>query len=192
MRSIDICAKAKAIAASKNIYVRGGNGQKLTQANKLRFTGTDVFNNKRASIIFSADEDTVAYDEYGLLSAISGYNCRNLGEVMNLCEDISKDFSTIIPGEIVFMKDRIGVFVGNGHVVTCSNVGVGYTIIDGWVSHGKLPEVEYVVKEETKDAEREVERDVQSEEPSEISTEEPTKQETPEVETRRDTFRRRH
>lgn len=192
MRSIDICAKAKAIAASKNIYVRGGNGQKLTQANKLRFTGTDVFNNKRASIIFSADEDTVAYDEYGLLSAISGYNCRNLGEVMNLCEDISKDFSTIIPGEIVFMKDRIGVFVGNGHVVTCSNVGVGYTIVDGWVSHGKLPDVEYVVKEETKDAEREVERDVQSEEPSEVSTEEPAKQETPEVETRRDTFRRRH
>ena len=192
MRSIDICAKAKAIAASKNIYVRGGNGQKLTQANKLRFTGTDVFNNKRASIIFSADEDTVAYDEYGLLSAISGYNCRNLGEVMNLCEDVSKDFSTIIPGEIVFMKDRIGVFVGNGQVVTCSNVGVGYTIVDGWVSHGKLPDVEYVVKEETKDAEREVERDVQSEEPSEVSTEEPAKQETPEVETRRDTFRRRH
>lgn len=192
MKSIDICAKAKAIAASKNIYVRGGNGQKLTQANKLRFTGTDVFNNKRASIIFSADEDTVAYDEYGLLSAISGYNCRNLGEVMNLCEDISKDFSTIIPGEIVFMKDRIGVFVGNGHVVTCSNVGVGYTIIDGWASHGKLPDVEYVVKEETKDAEREVERDIQSEESSEISTEEPEKQETPEVETRRDTFRRRH
>ena len=192
MRSIDICAKAKAIAASKNLYVRGGNGQKLTQANKLRFTGTDVFNNKRASIIFSADEDTVAYDEYGLLSAISGYNCRNLGEVMNLCEDISKDFSTIIPGEIVFMKDRIGVFVGNGHVVTCSNVGVGYTIVDGWVSHGKLPDVEYVVKEETKETEREVERDVQSEEPSEVSTEEPAKQETPEVETRRDTFRRRH
>ena len=192
MRSIDICAKAKAIAASKNLYVRGGYGLKLTQANKLRFTGTDVFNNKRASIIFSADEDTVAYDEYGLLSAISGYNCRNLGEVMNLCEDISKDFSTIIPGEIVFMKDRIGVFVGNGHVVTCSNVGVGYTIVDGWVSHGKLPDVEYVVKEETKDAEREVERDVQSEEPSEVSTEEPAKQETPEVETRRDTFRRRH
>lgn len=192
MRSIDICAKAKAIAASKNIYVRGGNGQKLTQANKLRFTGTDVFNNKRASIIFSADEDTVAYDEYGLLSAISGYNCRNLGEVMNLCEDISKDFSTIIPGEIVFMKDRIGIFVGNGQVVACSNVGVGYTIIDGWVSHGKLPEVEYVVKEETKDAEREVERDIQSEEPSEVSAEEAKKQETPEVETRRDTFRRRH
>lgn len=192
MRSIDICAKAKAIAASKNIYVRGGNGQKLTQANKLRFTGTDVFNNKRASIIFSADEDTVAYDEYGLLSAISGYNCRNLGEVMNLCEGISKDFSTIIPGEIVFMKDRIGIFVGNGQVVACSNVGVGYTIIDGWVSHGKLPDVEYVVKEETKDAEREVERDIQSEEPFEISTEEPEKQETPEVETRRDTFRRRH
>lgn len=192
MTSNDICSKAREIASHKNLYVRGGSGQKLTQANKLRFTGIDVFNNKRSKIIFGASEDTVAYDEYGFLSAISGYNCRNLGEVMNLCEDISKDFGSIIPGEIVFMKDRIGVFVGDNKVIACDIIGVGYTILDGWASHGKLPEIDYVVKEETENAEREVEGDIQTEESSEIATEEPATQEKPEVEVRRDTFRRRH
>ena len=189
MTSNDICNNAKSIAKSKNLYVKGGSGQKLTQANKLRFTGIDLFNNKRSKIIFDASEDTVAYDEYGLLSKISGYNCRNLGEVMNLCEDIGKDFSNIIHGEIVFMKDRMGVFVGDGQVIACNNIGVGYTILDGWTSHGKLPDVEYTVKEEIEDAEGEVDGDVQREE---TDTEEPIEQETPKVETRRDTFRRRH
>lgn len=192
MTSNDICNKAREIASHKNLYVRGGSGQKLTQANKLRFTGIDVFNNKRSKMIFDASDDTVAYDEYGFLAAISGYHCRNLGEVMNLCEDISKDFGSIIPGEIVFMKDRIGVFVGDNKVIACDTIGIGYTILDGWASHGKLPEIDYVVKEETKNAEGKVDGDVQTEETVEVAAEEPAEQETPKVETRRDTFRRRH
>ena len=195
MTSNDICSKAKAIAAAKNLYVKGGNGQRLTQDNKLRFTGIDLFNNKRSKIIFDASEDTLAYDEYGFLSKVSGYNCRNLGEVIALCEDISKDFSKIVPGEIVFMKDRIGVFVGNGQVITCNNIGVGYTILDGWASHGKLPEVDYIAEvakptEEVKEnAEREVERNIQREEQPKESF---IGEKAPTMEVRRDAARRRH
>lgn len=201
MTSNDICSKAKEIAAAKNLYVKGGNGQRLTQDNKLRFTGIDVFNNKRSNIIFAASEDTLAYDEYGFLSKVSGYNCRNLGEIVNLCEEITKDFTDILPGEVVFMKDRFGIYVGDNQVVTCNNIGVGYTILDGWVSHGKLPEVAYefsdamyekLYEETTKNAEGKVDGDVQREEPKEPIIEEPVREKAPNVEARRDAIRRRH
>lgn len=193
MKSTSVCSAAKEIAASKNLYVRGASGQKLTQANKLRFTGIDAFNTKRSKIIFDAAEDTVAYDEYGFFSKATGYNCRNLGEIMNLCEDINKDFNNVLPGEIVFMKDRVGIYVGDNQVIACNNLGVGYTILDGWVSHGKLPEVEYdciePVKEVIEYDEREVDGDISAEEIVE-NVEEELKQSK--VEARRDTFRRRH
>ena len=200
LTSIDICNKAKAVAAEKTLYVKGGMGNKLSQKNKLRFSNNDIYNIKRTNLIFAADEDTKAYDEFGLLSAVSGYNCRTMGEVMCLCEDISKDFTSILPGEVVFMKDRIGIFVGDGKVVTVNPFGVGETIVDGWVSHGKLPEVQYTdlvpeapVQEVVEDGEGKVDGDV--EEPSEDETGEAevnTEEKASKVEVRPSSFRRRH
>ena len=196
--SNDICNKARSIASEKTLYVKGGSGTKLTQQNKMWFSSNDTFNVKRTKLIFAASEDTRAFDEFGLLSAVSGYNCRTIGEVASLCDDISKDFSSILPGEVVFMKDRFGIFVGDGKVITVDPVGVGETILDGWVSHGKLPEVQYVEPvaeapvetEVVEDGEREVEGDIQIEEPEEQPAEE-TKP-APEMAVRPSSFRRRH
>lgn len=163
MTANDICERAKALAASKTLYVKGGNGQALNQNNKFKFTGTNPYNAKRTNIIFAASEDTRAYDEFGMFAEISGYKCRVVGEIMYLCHDISKNFSTIEPGEVVFMPERIGIYVGDGKVVTCSPNGIGYTIVDGWASHGKIDEVVYSIdvvesveeEEEVEDAEPE-------------------------------------
>lgn len=197
LTSNDICNKARSIASEKTLYVKGGSGAKLTQQNKMRFSSNDAFNIKRTSLIFAASEDTRAFDEFGLLSAVSGYNCRTIGEVAALCEDISKDFSSILPGEVVFMKDRFGIFVGNGKVITVNPVGVGETILDGWVSHGKLPEVDYyqpnepVETEVVEDGEREVEGYIQvDQEPEEQPAEET--EPAPEMAVRPSSFRRRH
>ena len=198
LTSKDICNKARSIAAEKTLYVKGGNGNKLTKQNKMRFSSNDAFNIKRTNLIFAASEDTLAYDEFGLLSAVSGYNCRTIGEVAALCNDISKNFSSILPGEVVFMKDRFGIFVGDGKVITVNPVGVGETILDGWVSHGKLPEVQYVEPvaeapvetEVVEDGEREVEGDIQIEEPEEKPAEET--EPAPEMAVRPSSFRRRH
>ena len=198
LTSNDICNKARSIAGEKTLYVKGGNGVKLNQKNKLRFCSNDAFNIKRTNIISAATEDTLAYDEFGFLAAISGYNCRTIGEVASLCDDISKDFSTILPGEVVFLKDRFGIFVGNGKVIAADAIGIGETILDGWVSHGKLPEVQYVepvaeapvVTEVVEDGEREVEGDIQIEESEEQPAEE-TKP-APEMAVRPSSFRRRH
>lgn len=198
LTSNDICNKARSIASEKTLYVKGGTGVKLTPQNKLRFSSNDAFNIKRTKIISAASEDTKAYDEFGLLAAVSGYNCRTIGEVASLCDNISKDFSTIVPGEVVFLKDRFGIFVGNGKVIAADAIGIGETILDGWVSHGKLPEVQYVepvaeapvVTEVVEDGEREVEGDIQIEEPEEQPAEET--EQAPEMAVRPSSFRRRH
>ena len=196
LTSNDICNKARSIASEKTMYVKGGTGVLLNKQNKLRFCSNNAFNIKRTSIISAASEDTRAFDEFGFLAAISGYNCRTIGEVAALCDDISKDFSTIVPGEVVFMKDRFGIFVGNGKVIAADAIGIGETILDGWVSHGKLPEVDYEVDydklyEETTNAEREVDRDVE-ESSEDKDTEVNTEEKAPEVAVRPSSFRRRH
>lgn len=201
LTSNDICNKARSIASEKTLYVKGGHGNYLNQKNKLRFCSNDAFNIKRTNLISAASEDTRAWDEFGFLSAISGYNCRTIGEVAALCDDISKDFSTILPGEVVFLKDRFGIFVGDGKVIAADAIGIGETILDGWVSHGKIPEVQYVEPvaeapvetEVVEDGEREVERDIQDEiQPEEVDGEPIVEEKTSEMAVRPSSFRRRH
>lgn len=200
LTSNDICGKAKYLASEKTLYVKGGTGNYLNQKNKLRFCSNDAFNIKRTNLISAASEDTRAWDEFGFLAAISGYNCRTIGEVVALCDDISKDFSTILPGEVVFLKDRFGIFVGNGKVIAADAIGIGETILDGWVSHGKLPEIQYIepvpevpIQEVVEDGEREVERDIQiEEEPEEVVSEAIVEKKPSEMAVRSGSFRRRH
>jgi len=199
LTSNDICNKARSIASEKTLYVKGGGGTKLTQQNKMRFSSSDMYNAKRTQLIFEASEDTRAFDEFGLLASVSGYNCRNIGEVAALCDDISKDFSTIVPGEIVFNKELFGIFVGDGEVVTVNPSGVVIIPNGDWVSHGKLPEVDYyqpnepVETEVVENAEGEVEGDTPAEEVTvEESAAEIIDKNPSSMEIRRDTFRRRH
>lgn len=72
--------------------------------------------------------------------------------------DITDDFSTIQPGEVVYMTGHVGVYIGNGKVIECTsawdncvmitectNVGIdtGLKHKRKWLSHGKLPFVSY-------------------------------------------------
>lgn len=138
MNSSEFIAKAKDICDKKTMYIQTALGAPLTKANKLRFASASPFNSQRSAKIFEASEDTLGFDELGLISHIVGMKFKDFGQLMSQCFDISKDFSEIIPGEIVFMKDRAGIFIGDGQVVTVSLDGVGITTADGWVSHGKL------------------------------------------------------
>lgn len=75
-----------------------------------------------------------------------------------VCEDITSDFSNIIPGEVVYMTGHVGLYVGDGKVLECTpawnggvqmtecvNVGIktGLKYKRTWLSHGKLPFVSY-------------------------------------------------
>lgn len=143
MNSSEFIAKAKDICDKKTMYIQTAFGAHLTKANKLRFASASSFNSQRSAKIFEASEDTLGFDEIGLISHVSGVKFKDFGQIMSQCFDISKDFSTIVPGEIVFMKDRAGIFIGDDQVVTVSLNGVGITTIDGWISHGKLSYITY-------------------------------------------------
>lgn len=143
MNSSEFIAKAKDICDKKTMYVQTAFGAPLTKANKLRFASASSFNSQRSAKIFEASEDTLGFDEIGLISYVSGVKFKDFGQIMSQCIDISKDFSTIVPGEIVFMKDRAGIFIGDDQVITVSLNGVGITTIDGWISHGKLSYITY-------------------------------------------------
>lgn len=171
----DILTKAKSIADSKTFYVRGMSGQKLTDANKLKFSSNDPFNIKRTKLIFAESAETQGYDEFGFFSKVTGYNCKNVGEVISLCHDISKNFDAIVPGEVVFMGDRFGIFIGGGRVIAVSPAGVGYTILKGWVSHGRINDVDY---EEKKDDKEEMGRVVESDRQAADTPEETTESAT--------------
>ena len=176
----DILEKAKFIAGSKTAYIKGCPGVVLTNDAKLKYTSNDPFNAKRTKMIFALPEDTSGYDEFTFFTEVTGIDCKNFGDIMSSCHDISKNFNSIVPGEILFMEGRFGIFVSGNKVIAVSPNGVGYTIAKGWVSHGKLNGVSY--EEETHDNKRKVEGDTEG---NAETTEENSQQQT-DVEVRND------
>lgn len=77
-------------------------------------------------------------------------------EMINVCKDVSTDFKGIQPGEAVWVKGHIGIYIGDGKVIECtpkwsnkvqySNLAnLGYTSGNSraWTKHGKLPYIKY-------------------------------------------------
>ncbi|MBP5410810.1 MAG: C40 family peptidase [Lachnospiraceae bacterium] len=68
-------------------------------------------------------------------------------QMINTCEEISKDMKNIEPGELLWFKGHVGVYIGGGNVVECapSLKGVAVTSIkyQPWKLHGKLPVITY-------------------------------------------------
>ena len=99
----------------------------------------------------------------------AGYACNGVPDygadtMIAKCSDVSTDFSTIVPGEVVWMSGHIGIYVGGGVVVestpkwrwgvqesTCLNAAgkqlPGTAGSRTWTKHGKLPWVDYSAAE---------------------------------------------
>lgn len=79
--------------------------------------------------------------------------------MIKLCTDISTDFTNIEPGEAVWTTGHIGIYIGDGLVVECTPAWKNKVQITAcnctkasyntrnWKKHGKLPYIEYDVKE---------------------------------------------
>lgn len=78
-------------------------------------------------------------------------------DMITKCSGVSTDFSKIVPGEAVWLKGHIGVYIGGGKVIECSpafkncvqvtaclNIGA-ISGMNGrrWTKHGKLPYITY-------------------------------------------------
>lgn len=136
----------------------------------------------RKKMILSASEDTFGFDCVclikGILSGWCGdlsrtyggssypFVCPDMGAdtlINRYCSNISKDFTKIKRGEIVWMPGHVGIYVGNGEVVECSpafenkvqitnlgNVGKKTGNWRNWSKHGLFtPYIEYDENHET-------------------------------------------
>lgn len=77
--------------------------------------------------------------------------------MINVCNEVSEDFSKIAIGEVVWKEGHVGIYIGNGLSVECTpswDCGVQITAVSKmgekegyntreWVKHGKLPYVSY-------------------------------------------------
>lgn len=70
------------------------------------------------------------------------------------CDNLSSDFTTLCPGELLFMPDHIGVYVGDGIVVEATLGAFGDGVVKtrlagrGWTHHGKCCFLEYETEDE--------------------------------------------
>lgn len=182
----ELAAAAEAVAKRyKTLYVMGCIGAPMTDANKKKYTGSPMwpYNQKSApkKAIMAADSETFGFDCICLVKSLlwgwSGNKHSNYGgaryqtngvpdinadTMIEVCEDVTTDFSKIEVGEYLWMKGHCGIYIGNGLAVECTprwkncvqitavqNVTTksGYNSRK-WSKHGKLPYVSYGEKKE--------------------------------------------
>lgn len=187
MKNTEFIQKAKNIATNyKTLYVMGCFGSPMTASNKVRYSNNHSYNKKpeRTQMIQAATASTFGFDCVGLIKGIlwdwTGNKSRvyggaayqsnkvpdkNANQMIDLCADVSTNFENIVPGEVVWMKDHIGIYIGNGLAVESTprwKNGVQITAVHNigkksgyngrsWTKHGKLPYVVYVTTEVQKE-----------------------------------------
>lgn len=182
MQVQDFISKLVDIAKNyKTLYVMGCFGAPMTDGNKTRYCNNYAYNKQadRTRMIKAASADTFGFDCVCLIKGVlwgwSGDKSKAYGgavykangvpdigadQMINVCRDVSADFTGIVPGEAVWMSGHIGVYIGDNLVVECSpkwdncvqitalgNLGgkAGYNTRT-WVKHGKIPYVDYTAR----------------------------------------------
>ena len=179
----DLAAACVDVARNhKTLYVMGCFGAPMTDGNKVRYTQNHSYNKKsaRTKLIHAASEDTFGFDCVNLIKGLlwgwngdagktyggakyasNGVPDTNADGMIQLCKEVSTDFSKIEVGEAVWLKGHIGVYIGDGlavestpawkncvQVTAVHNIGKksGYKGRK-WTKHGKLPFVSYDASE---------------------------------------------
>ncbi len=162
----------------KSLYVKGAFGWPMNRENQDRAIRSYTYNAKegREAKIRAADEETFAFDCVCMVKALlwgwhgdpakvyggAAYGSNevpdvNEGRMIELCRQVSTDFYRVEPGEMLWMKGHMGIYVGDGLAVECTPAwkdGVQITAVhnmgkkDGykgrtWTKHGKLPWIRY-------------------------------------------------
>lgn len=85
--------------------------------------------------------------------------------IITHCEDVSTDFSKIVPGELLWIDGHVGIYIGDGIAVECTTAwtdevqktvvtnvrtGVAGEHCRKWTKHGKMPWIDYSVQPEKK------------------------------------------
>ena len=142
MTSAEFVKRLKAAATDyKTLYVMGCFGAPMNSANKKRYTANHSYNKQaaRTAMINAATADTFGFDCVCLIKGIlwgwsgdksktyggAGYAVNGVPDIgadsmIKVCSGVSTNFSSIVPGEAVWMEGHIGVYVGDGLAVECT------------------------------------------------------------------------
>ena len=162
----------------KTLYVMGCFGAPMTEKTKTRYINGYSFNRKpdREEKIRAATADTFGFDCVCFIKALfwgwrgdanqvyggavyksNGVPDMGADQMIKACTEVSEDFSTIVPGELVWQPGHVGIYVGDGLAAEATfepEEGVQLQCVlpmgvkegmpaTGWVKHGKLPWVSY-------------------------------------------------
>lgn len=162
----------------KSVYGLGCFGWPMTDANKTRTLNAYAFNRKpqRLAAITAASTDTFGFDCICFIKALlwgwegdagkeyggAVYQSNGVPDIdekamLDLCIDVSEDFSNIMVGEYLWTDGHCGIYVGGGKAVECTyrwSDGVQLTDVYNlttnsynagryWKKHGKLPYITY-------------------------------------------------
>ena len=179
LTNIDFVAKLKKIATEyKTLYVMGCFGAPLNTSNKTRYINHHTYNQSvaRKKFINAATDDTFGFDCVNLIKGVlwgwdgsinktyggakyisNGVPDVSANGMINLCKNVSTNFSNLEIGEALWVPGHIGIYIGDGLAVECTpswkncvqitavtNLGVkaGYNGRK-WDKRGKLPYITY-------------------------------------------------
>lgn len=142
MTSQDFVAMAKKIATGyKTLYVMGCFGAPMIPKNKTRYSNENDYNKQkeRTDKIKAASSDTFGFDCVCLIKGIlwgwkgdaskiyggaayvsNGVPDIGANSMIRYYNDVSNNWKNILPGEAVWMKGHIGIYIGEGWAVECS------------------------------------------------------------------------
>ena len=175
MKDTVFLEKLKLAASKPSAYMWGTFGMKITESliNQKERQYPSRYSEGRKDYLRTCTKGLCwAWDCAGLIKGILwGWNAdegfpygggayssngvpdTNVSGMKTLCTELSADFTTIVPGELLFMPDHVGVYIGDGKVIEATlgshGDGVVYTNLAGrgWTQHGKLSFIEYAKEE---------------------------------------------
>ena len=187
MKNTVLVDKAVDIAKNyKTTYIWGGIGLPIT-AETIKRAEKSYFKNTTSGYAaaakkLSGDPKAFYFDCIGLIKSIlwgwCGDNSKTYGgakyasngvpdigadATISKCSDVSASgWADMVPGEAVWCKGHIGIYIGDGLAVECTpkwNNGVQITAVGNigsksgyktrhWTKHGKLPWVDYSKEQE--------------------------------------------
>lgn len=163
----------------KTLYVMGCFGAPMNAKNQKRYSTNSAYNKRaeRTKMIYAADDETFGFDCVCLIKGVlwgwngdknrtyGGANYASNGvpdasteAMIAKCSDVSTKFdvAAMTPGELVWQKGHVGVYIGDGKVIECTPAFKNcvqvtrFTSGDAsiptrttWKKHGKLPWVDY-------------------------------------------------
>ncbi len=198
--NLELVKIAQDIATNyKTLYVKACFGAPMTNANKKRYINEKhvaAYNGRedRKAKIMAATSDTFGFDcicfvkgifwgwtgdaklEYGGAKYASN-GVPDLSEegMIEVCKDVSTDFSNVLPGEYLWMNGHAGIYIGNGLAVEATpswEDGVQITAVHNigtksgyngrkWTKHGKFPYITYVEEKKEPYTQKQFIKDVQ-------------------------------